>query len=81
VHARGETTAHQVMQACLDQVTRLEPRLHAFISWNAEDALAKFPDKGGGTRGFRLLKRCESRILCHWWIWMLPPIKGLGPLT
>jgi aspartyl-tRNA(Asn)/glutamyl-tRNA(Gln) amidotransferase subunit A len=39
--ARGETTARQILQACLDQVTRLEPRLHAFISWNAEDALAQ----------------------------------------
>jgi aspartyl-tRNA(Asn)/glutamyl-tRNA(Gln) amidotransferase subunit A len=39
--AKGEASAREAMQACLDQIERSEPNLHAFLSWNAEDALAQ----------------------------------------
>jgi aspartyl-tRNA(Asn)/glutamyl-tRNA(Gln) amidotransferase subunit A len=37
--ARGETSSRAAMQACLDQIRRLDKNVHAFISYNAEDAL------------------------------------------
>src|SRR6266704_1115359 len=39
--ARRETSAREAMQACLDQVHRVEPRIHAFISCDDADALAQ----------------------------------------
>jgi aspartyl-tRNA(Asn)/glutamyl-tRNA(Gln) amidotransferase subunit A len=39
--ARGEVTSRAAMQACLAQVQRVEGRLHAFISFDATDALAQ----------------------------------------
>ncbi len=39
--ARREVSAREVMQACLDQIQRVEGKLHAFISYNGADALAQ----------------------------------------
>lgn len=39
--AKREVSARDAMQACLDQIGRTEPNLHAFLSWNADDALAQ----------------------------------------
>jgi aspartyl-tRNA(Asn)/glutamyl-tRNA(Gln) amidotransferase subunit A len=39
--ARREVSARQAMQACLDQIQRLDGRLHAFLSCDAPDALAQ----------------------------------------
>jgi len=39
--ARREVSARQAMQACLDQIQRLDGRLHAFLSCDASDALAQ----------------------------------------
>lgn len=39
--AKREASAREAMQACLDRIERSEPNLHAFLSWNAEDALAQ----------------------------------------
>jgi len=39
--AKREVTAREVMQSCLDQIKRVEGKLHAFISYNADDALAQ----------------------------------------
>jgi aspartyl-tRNA(Asn)/glutamyl-tRNA(Gln) amidotransferase subunit A len=36
---KREISSVDLMQACLRQVEKLEGRLHAFISWDAEDAL------------------------------------------
>ena len=41
VLGRREASARQATQACLDRMAAVEPRLHSFISWNAEDALAQ----------------------------------------
>jgi len=38
---RRETSAREAMQACLDQIHRVEPRIHAFISCDDADALAQ----------------------------------------
>ncbi|HEU5395529.1 MAG TPA: amidase family protein, partial [Verrucomicrobiae bacterium] len=37
--ARREITARDVMQACLDQIERVDGRLHAFLSCDRDDAL------------------------------------------
>src|SRR6266498_3418081 len=37
--AQREVSAREAMQACLDQVARVEDRLHAFLSYDAENAL------------------------------------------
>jgi aspartyl-tRNA(Asn)/glutamyl-tRNA(Gln) amidotransferase subunit A len=37
--AMREVSAREVMQSCLDQIQRVDGKLHAFISYNAEDAL------------------------------------------
>jgi aspartyl-tRNA(Asn)/glutamyl-tRNA(Gln) amidotransferase subunit A len=37
--ARREVSARQAMQACLDQIQRVDGRLHAFLSCDAADAL------------------------------------------
>lgn len=39
--SRREATARDGMQACLDQLARVEGSIHAFISYNADDALAQ----------------------------------------
>ena len=39
--ARREVSARQAMQACLDQIQRVDGRLHAFLSYDAGDALAQ----------------------------------------
>ena len=39
--AKREASAREAMQACLDRIERSEPSLHAFLSWNAEDALVQ----------------------------------------
>jgi aspartyl-tRNA(Asn)/glutamyl-tRNA(Gln) amidotransferase subunit A len=38
---RREVSAREAMQACLDQVARVDPQIHAFISYDADDALAQ----------------------------------------
>jgi aspartyl-tRNA(Asn)/glutamyl-tRNA(Gln) amidotransferase subunit A len=38
--ARREVSARDVLQACLDQIERVDGQLHAFLSINAADALA-----------------------------------------
>ena len=39
--ARRECSAREATQACLAQIQRVEDRLHAFISYDAQDALAQ----------------------------------------
>jgi aspartyl-tRNA(Asn)/glutamyl-tRNA(Gln) amidotransferase subunit A len=39
--ARREVSSRQAMQACLDQIQRVDGRLHAFLSCDAADALAQ----------------------------------------
>ena len=39
--ARREVSARESMQACLGQITRVEPKIHAFISYDDKDALAQ----------------------------------------
>ncbi|HEY1789003.1 MAG TPA: Asp-tRNA(Asn)/Glu-tRNA(Gln) amidotransferase subunit GatA [Verrucomicrobiae bacterium] len=39
--AAREISARELVQSCLDRITRVEPKIHAFISWNAQDALAQ----------------------------------------
>jgi aspartyl-tRNA(Asn)/glutamyl-tRNA(Gln) amidotransferase subunit A len=39
--ARREVSARAAMQACLDQIARVDGKIHAFISYNAADALAQ----------------------------------------
>jgi aspartyl-tRNA(Asn)/glutamyl-tRNA(Gln) amidotransferase subunit A len=39
--AKREVSARQAMQACLDQIARVDGKIHAFISHDATDALAQ----------------------------------------
>jgi aspartyl-tRNA(Asn)/glutamyl-tRNA(Gln) amidotransferase subunit A len=39
--ARREVSARQATQACLDQIARVDGRIHAFLSYDAADALAQ----------------------------------------
>jgi len=39
--AKRESSAHEAMQACLDQIQRVDGRIRAFISYDAADALAQ----------------------------------------
>ena len=39
--ARREVSAREVMQSCLDRIARVDGKLHAFISHDADDALAQ----------------------------------------
>jgi aspartyl-tRNA(Asn)/glutamyl-tRNA(Gln) amidotransferase subunit A len=39
--ARREVSAREVMQSCLDQIARVDGKIHAFISHDAADALAQ----------------------------------------
>jgi aspartyl-tRNA(Asn)/glutamyl-tRNA(Gln) amidotransferase subunit A len=36
---RREVSAREIMQACLDRVATVDPKIHAFISYDAKDAL------------------------------------------
>ena len=38
---KREVSAREVTQACLDHIQRVDGKLHAFISYNADDALAQ----------------------------------------
>ncbi len=52
---KREVSAREAMQSCLDQIARVDKIIHAFISYNADDALAqadaadKELAKGGGS--------------------------------
>ncbi|HUA65194.1 MAG TPA: Asp-tRNA(Asn)/Glu-tRNA(Gln) amidotransferase subunit GatA [Alphaproteobacteria bacterium] len=39
--AAREISAREIMQSCLDRISRVDDRVHAFISWDAPDALAQ----------------------------------------
>ena len=39
--ASGEVSAREATQACLDQIARVDSQLHAFLSYDAQDALAQ----------------------------------------
>lgn len=39
--ANREVSAREAVQACLDQINRVDPQIHAFLSYNAADALAQ----------------------------------------
>src|SRR5271167_4644625 len=39
--ARREVSAHEAMQSCLDQIARVDGKIHAFLSFNPADALAQ----------------------------------------
>jgi len=39
--ASGEVSAREATQACLDQIARVDGQLHAFLSYDARDALAQ----------------------------------------
>src|SRR5438552_18022029 len=39
--AKREISAHEVTQACLDQIKRVDGQIHAFLSYDAADALAQ----------------------------------------
>ncbi len=39
--AKREVSAHEAMQSCLDQIARVDGKIHAFISHDAADALAQ----------------------------------------
>jgi aspartyl-tRNA(Asn)/glutamyl-tRNA(Gln) amidotransferase subunit A len=53
---RREISAREVMQSCLDQIVRVDGKIHAFISYDANDALAQadaadkiIAERGNGT--------------------------------
>ena len=39
--AQREVSAHEAMQSCLDQIARVDGKIHAFISYNGTDALTQ----------------------------------------
>ena len=39
--AKREVSAHEAMQSCLDRIARVDKKIHAFISCDANDALAQ----------------------------------------
>jgi len=39
--ARRDASARQVMQACIEQIERVEDKIHAFISYDPQDALTQ----------------------------------------
>ncbi len=39
--AQREVSAREVMQSCLDQIARVDGKIHAFISYSPDDALAQ----------------------------------------
>ncbi len=51
--AQREVSAREAMQSCLDQIARVDGKIHAFISYDAADALAQADaadrEKSGGT--------------------------------
>ncbi len=54
--ARREISAREITQSCLDQITRVDGQIHAFISHDAADALAQADD--GRQRDFQ---RCHAQ--------------------
>src|SRR5438094_48035 len=56
---RGEVRAREAVQACLDRIEQVEPQIHAFISLDAEDALAQADEadrqRASGRNGKALL--------------------------
>jgi aspartyl-tRNA(Asn)/glutamyl-tRNA(Gln) amidotransferase subunit A len=52
--ASGQASASEAMQACLDRIANVDGRLHAFISLDAEDAMAQ------ARRADDLIKRGET---------------------
>src|SRR5262245_52760290 len=39
--AQREISSREILQACLDQIQRVDPQIKAFISYDAADALAQ----------------------------------------
>jgi aspartyl-tRNA(Asn)/glutamyl-tRNA(Gln) amidotransferase subunit A len=39
--AKREVSAREIMQSCLDQISRVDGKIHAFISYDGQDALAQ----------------------------------------
>src|ERR1051325_1447888 len=39
--AKREASAREAMQSCLDRIARVDGRIHAFLTWDAVDALAQ----------------------------------------
>ena len=39
--AKREASAQEALQSCLDRMHQVEPQVHAFLSWDARDALAQ----------------------------------------
>ncbi len=39
--SRKEVTARQITQACIDRIQKVDSQIHAFLSYDAEDALAQ----------------------------------------
>src|SRR5262249_20132617 len=39
--SKRESSAREAMQHCLDQIERVDKQIHAFISYDAKDALAQ----------------------------------------
>ena len=39
--AKREVSAREIMQSCLDQIGRVDAKIHAFISYDAQNALAQ----------------------------------------
>lgn len=39
--AKREITSREIVQSCLGQIEKVEPQVHAFLSWNGEDLLAQ----------------------------------------
>jgi len=46
---RREVSAREAMQACLDQIQKVDGKIHAFISYDADDALAQADDADQGS--------------------------------
>jgi aspartyl-tRNA(Asn)/glutamyl-tRNA(Gln) amidotransferase subunit A len=53
--AKREVSAHEIMQSCLDQIARVDGKIHAFISCDEKDALTQadaadklISENGGG---------------------------------
>jgi len=39
--AKREISSREIVQACIDQIKRVDPQIHAFLSYDANDALAQ----------------------------------------
>jgi len=56
--ARREVSAREAVQACLNQIARVDGQLHAFLSYDARDALAQ-----ADAADQRLAKKGDGRLL------------------